>query len=130
MNEPYDAIAAGLGRAGFTHGTIIAGYGTLAGNLAIRFPDSRVLHTEYPDFQPVSTQSGQCLLVWDRHRSRRGSPEEIGPPEDVRQYAGALDVGLTGSEPVGVVEAPFLFDARRIRRVYYTLLPDGAGRCR
>jgi 4-amino-4-deoxy-L-arabinose transferase-like glycosyltransferase len=130
MNEPYDAIAAGLARAGFTRGTIVAGYGTLAGNLAIRFPDSRVLHTEYPDFEPVAKGSGQCLLVWDRHRARRAAPEEIGPPEDVRQFAGALGVGLTGSEPVSVVEAPFLFDARRIRRVYYMLVPDGAGRCR
>ena len=130
MNEPYDVIAARLAQAGFTHGTIVAGYGTLAGNLAIRFPDSRVLHTEYPDFQPAGGVSGQCLLVWDRHRSRRGRPEETGPPEDVRQYAATLEVGLTGSEPVGMVDAPFLFDAARIRRVYYILLPDGAGRCR
>jgi 4-amino-4-deoxy-L-arabinose transferase-like glycosyltransferase len=130
MNEPYDAIATGLARAGFTHGTIVAGYGTLAGNLAIRFPDSRVLHTEYPDFQPAGGGAGQCLLVWDRQRSRRGSPQEVGPPEDVRRYAAALDVGLTGAEPVGVAEAPFLFDAQRIRRVYFILLPDGAGRCR
>ena len=130
MNEPYDAIAAGLARAGFTHGTIVAGYGTLAGNLAVRFPDSRLLHTEYLDFQPTGEGSGQCLLVWDRHRVRRGSPEESGPPEDVRRYAAALEVELTGSEPVGMVEAPSLFDAQRIRRVYYILLPDGAGRCR
>jgi 4-amino-4-deoxy-L-arabinose transferase-like glycosyltransferase len=130
MNEPYDAIAAGLRHAGFTRGTIVAGYGTLAGNLTTRFPDSRVLHTEYPDFQPAAGSPGQCLLVWDRHRSRRGRPEETGPPEDVRQYAGALEVGLTDSEPVGMVDAPFLFDTGRIRRVYYILLPDGAGHCR
>ena len=130
MNEPYDAIATELSRLGFTHGTIVAGYGTLAGNLAVRFPESRVLHTEYPDFQPTAEGSGQCLLVWDRHRSRRGSSEELGPPEDVRLYAAAVGVGLTGSEPVGVVEAPFLYDPRRIRRVYYILLPDGAGHCR
>jgi 4-amino-4-deoxy-L-arabinose transferase-like glycosyltransferase len=130
MNEPYDAIATGLSRAGFTHGTIVAGYGTLAGNLAVRFTDSRILHTEYPDFQPAREDSGQCLLVWDRRPGRRGNPDEIGPPEDVRRYAEALDVALTGSEPVGVVETPFLFDARRIRRVHYILLPDGAGRCR
>jgi len=126
MTEPYDGIATGLRRAGFTHGTIVAGYGTLAGNLAVRFPDSRILHTEYPDFQPVVEGQGQCLLVWDRQRG----PDELGPPEDVRRFAAALEVGLTGSEAVGVVEAPSLFDADRIRRVYYILLPGGAGRCR
>jgi 4-amino-4-deoxy-L-arabinose transferase-like glycosyltransferase len=130
INEPYDAIATGLSRAGFTHGTVVAGFGTLAGNLAVRFPDSRVLHTEYPDFLPVAEGSGQCLLVWDRHRGKQGDADEVGPPDDVRRYAATLDVELTGSEPVGVVEAPFLYDALRIRRVDYLLLPDGAGRCR
>ncbi len=128
MNEPYDAIAAGLASAGFTRGTIVAGFGTLAGNLAVRFPDSRVLHTEYPDFQPPTDGRGQCLLVWDRHlRGTRGIPEV---PEDVRQLAATLDVTLIASEPVGVVEAPLRFDPRRVRRVHYILRPDGTGRCR
>jgi lipopolysaccharide core galacturonosyltransferase RgtB len=129
MNEPYDALATELRRAGFTHGTIVAGYGTLAGNLAVRFPGSRVLHTEYPDFEPAVDGPGQCLLVWDRHRGKRGSPDEIGLPDDVRAFAAALGVELTGAEPAGAVEAPFLYDARRIRRVYFILLPEGAGRC-
>lgn len=130
MNEPYDAVAAGLARAGFTRGTIVAGFGTLAGNLAVRFPDSRVLHTEYPDFQPPSRGSGQCLLAWDRHRRQQGNPDASRPPEDVEQFAARLGVTLTGSERIGVVEAPFLHDAGRVRRVYYLLFPDGVGRCR
>jgi 4-amino-4-deoxy-L-arabinose transferase-like glycosyltransferase len=130
MNEPYDAVASGLARAGFAQGTIVAGFGTLAGNLAVRFPDSRVLHTEYPDFQPPGGSAGQCLLAWDRHRRERDSPDPSRPPEDLLRLGATLGVALTGSERVGVVEAPFLFDRRRVRRVYYVLFPDGTGRCR
>jgi 4-amino-4-deoxy-L-arabinose transferase-like glycosyltransferase len=128
MNEPYDAVAAGLASAGFTRGTIVAGFGTLAGNLAVRFPDSRVLHTEYPDFQPPRHGRDQCLLVWDRRL--RGSRDNPQVPEDVRSLAAALEVPLTGSERVGVVEVPLRFDRRNVRRVHYILRPDGAGRCR
>lgn len=126
MNEPYDAVAAGLVRAGFTRGTIVAGFGTLAGNLAVRFPGSRTLHTEYPAFVPPPGRPGQCLLVWDRRR--RADPD--GVPEDVRALAATLGVTLNGSEPIGVVEAPFLFNPKRIRRTSYVLFPDGVGGCR
>ena len=87
-----------------------------------------MLHTEYPDFQPPTDGRGQCLLVWDRHL--RGTREIPEVPADVRQLAATLDVTLTGSEPVGVVEAPLRFDPRRVRRVHYILRPDGAGQCR
>ena len=130
MNEPYDAVAEGFRRAGFTRGTIVAGFGTLAGNLAVRFPDSRVLHTEYPDFLPAAGSPGQCLVTWDRHRGEGDNPDTPLPPDDVQRLAATLGVALTGSEPVGVVEAPFLFDPARVQRVYYILFPDGAGRCR
>jgi 4-amino-4-deoxy-L-arabinose transferase-like glycosyltransferase len=130
MNEPYDAVAAGLARAGFTRGTILAGFGTLAGNLAVRFPDSRVLHTEYPDFRPPGRgDHGQCLLTWDRQRGERGEHDTPGMPDDLRALAATLGVPLAGSEPVGVVEAPLRFDRRHVRRVYYVLLLDGAGHC-
>ena len=130
MNEPYDEVAAGLARAGFTRGTIVAGFGTLAGNLAVRFPDSRVLHTEYPGFRPPAGRPGQCLLAGDRHRNERGTPDAPGPPEDVRRLGDALGVALTGGERIGVVEAPFLFDRRRVRRVHYILFPGGIADCR
>jgi hypothetical protein len=130
MSEPYDDVATGLSRAGFTRGTIVAGFGTLAGNLAVRFPDARVLHTEYLDFRPPPGSAGQCLIVWDRHRRWRGGPAAPGPPEDVQRLAAALGVALTGSEPVGVVEAPFRFAPAQVRRVYYILFPEGAGQCR
>jgi 4-amino-4-deoxy-L-arabinose transferase-like glycosyltransferase len=126
MNEPYDAVAAGLARAGFTHGTIVSGFGTLAGNMAVRFPGSRVLHVEYPDFRPRSASDGQCLLVWDRPRGDRGSD---AMPADVRALAERLGVTFAGSEPTGTIEAPLRFDRRHVRRTHYLLLP-GIGRCR
>jgi 4-amino-4-deoxy-L-arabinose transferase-like glycosyltransferase len=128
MNEPYDAIASGLAGAGFTRGTIVAGFGTLAGNLAVRFPGSRVLHTEYPDFRPPGEGTGQCLLAWDQHGHGRAAAPEI--PKDVQRLAATLGVVLTGSERIQVVEAPLRFDRRHIRRVSYLLLPDGVGYCR
>jgi 4-amino-4-deoxy-L-arabinose transferase-like glycosyltransferase len=130
MNEPYDAIAAGLARAGAARGTIVAGFGTLAGNLAVRFPEARVLHTEYPRFMPPGRGDGQCLLVWDRQRGERGDRDTPAIPDDLRALAARLDVPLTGAEPVGVVAAPFRFDPRHVRRAYYVLLPDGSGHCR
>jgi 4-amino-4-deoxy-L-arabinose transferase-like glycosyltransferase len=130
MNEPYDAIAAGLRRAGFTRGTIVAGFGTLAGNLAVRFPDARVLHTEYPDFRPPAGGGGQCLLTWDRRRGEREDRDTPRMPDDLRALTAALGVRLAASEPIGVLEAPFRFDRRHVRRVYYILLPEGAGGCR
>jgi hypothetical protein len=124
-------VAAELEHRGFTGGTIIAGFGTIAGNLAVRLPHARVLHTEYPEFLPPAGAPGQCLLVWDRHQRRRGDGAKAdAPPADVARLAASLDVALTGAEPIGVVEAPFLHDPTRIRRVHYILFPDGAGRCR
>jgi 4-amino-4-deoxy-L-arabinose transferase-like glycosyltransferase len=130
MNEPYDVIAAGLVDAGFRRGTIVAGFGTLAGNLAVRFPDSRVLHTEYPDFRPPGRGNDQCLLVWDRQRGEIGDQDTPEMPEDLRALAAILRTRLKGTEPVGVIEAPFRFDPRHVRRVYYVLLPRGQGWCR
>jgi 4-amino-4-deoxy-L-arabinose transferase-like glycosyltransferase len=130
MNEPYDAVAAGLARAGFTRGTILGGFGSLAGNLAVRFPDSRVLHTEYPGFRPARRGDAQCLLVWDHRRAGPGARDARAMPEDLRTLAADVGVRLTGSEPVGVVEAPYRFDPRRVRRTYYVLLPQGSGDCR
>lgn len=128
MNEPYDAIADGLRRAGFRRGTIVAGFGTLAGNLRVRFPDSRVLHVEYADFQPPAIGGGQCLLVWTpRHLAPDAAPRV---PDDLRALAAAVGVPLTGSEIPETLAAPFHRDPRHVRRVHFLLFPDGAGGCR
>jgi hypothetical protein len=127
MNEPYDAIADALRAAGFRRGTIVAGFGTLAGNLRVRFPDSRVLHVEYPDFRPPAAASGQCLLVWDR---RLGRNTAAAVPDDLRALAAATGIRLSGGEPVRVLVVPFRHDPRHVRRVHFVLLTQGEAGCR
>jgi hypothetical protein len=129
MNEPYDEIAAGLAGAGFREGTIVAGDGSLGGNLAVRFPGTRVLHAEYPDYRPPERAgAGQCLLAWEPRGARPDAPARV--PPDVGALARRLGVTLTGAEPVRTVQAPFRWSGRHVRRVDFVLLPGGAGRCR
>ena len=87
-------------------------------------------HTEYPDFQPPDPGDGQCLLTWDRQRGEREDRDTPGMPDDLRALVAGLAVPLTGSERVGVVAAPFRFDPRHVRRVYYVLLSSRPGHCR
>jgi 4-amino-4-deoxy-L-arabinose transferase-like glycosyltransferase len=129
MNEPYDRIAAELAAAGFREGTVVAGVGSLAGNLAVRFPGTRVLHAEYPEYRPPGRAGrGQCLLAWEPRGARPDAPARV--PREVRALARRLDVVLTGVEAVRTIDAPFRWSARHVRRVDFVLLPDGAGRCR
>ena len=131
MNEPYDAVAAGLSRESASRaGPSSRDSATLAGNLAVRFPHARVLHTEYPDFRPPPGPRGSASWSGTATGGGAAATPAPGPPEDVQRLAATLGVALTGSEPVGVVEAPFRFAPARVRRVYYVIFPDGAGHCR
>jgi hypothetical protein len=82
------------------------------------------------DFRPPGRGNDQCLLVWDRERGEVGDRDTPEMPEDLRAFAAVLRIRLKGTEPVGVIEAPFRFDPRHVRRVYYVLLPRGQGWCR
>jgi 4-amino-4-deoxy-L-arabinose transferase-like glycosyltransferase len=128
FNVPYDWIADEIAAAGFSRGTIVAGGGALAGNLRLRFPDSRVIRLTNPDYVPPSRpplhNKGQCLLVW-----------ELGPPDTVqaklREWATAtLGVGWNGQEPVHTIDVPYRFSKHYTFRVAYVLLADGSARCR
>lgn len=127
LNEPYDAIAAGLAGSGFKGGTIVAGPGALGGNLRLRFPDARVISLENPYYvppRPVDAADGQCLVAWERDGL-------AAVPPDLRDFlAAALDVRLTGQEPVRVAEASYRHAPDHLRRVAYLLFPQGAAHCR
>ena len=56
------------------------------------------------------------------------APPPPGLPRTSGALAAGLGVGLTGSERVGVVEAPLLFDPQHVRRVYYVLFPGRGAR--
>lgn len=126
-NEPYDVLAERLSASGFRKGTIVAGKGPFAGNLRLRFPDSRVISLESPYYVPPpvgDVGTGQCLVVWERG-------EATAVPSDVRTLlAFDLDVDLGGETAIRAVEAPFRFAPGRVRRVHFVLLTEGAGRCR
>jgi 4-amino-4-deoxy-L-arabinose transferase-like glycosyltransferase len=124
LNVPYDRIAAQLRAAGFTRGTIAVGEGSLAGNLRLAFPASRVIRLANPDYLPSRRGGGQCLLAWDKER------DETVPREMRGWLAAALGVTLGDDPPVRLAEARYHFSRRQTLRVRYVLLPEGAGNCR
>ncbi len=127
FNVPYDRVAGEIAAAGFSRGTIVAGGGALAGNLRLRFPDSRVIRLTNPDYVPAphsSLRDGQCLLVWELEPKRT-------VPAGFREWATAtLGVGWSGQEPVRVIDVPFRLSRHYRFRVAYVLLVDGPGQCR
>jgi 4-amino-4-deoxy-L-arabinose transferase-like glycosyltransferase len=124
LNAPYDVVAARLAEAGFRRGTIAAGEGPLAGNLRLWFPDSRIMRLTNPDYVPPEKGGGQCLIAWEK------GPADTVPAEIRSWLAAALDLPLSGGEPVRAVEAPYHHSARRTLVVRYVLLDGGRGRCR
>jgi len=124
LNEPYDVAAAEIATAGFAKGTIVAGPGPVAGNFRLSFPDSRVISLESPYYIPPAAGNGQCLIVWERG-------DGAAVPGDLRALmASALEVTLTGEEPIRVAEARYRFAENQIRRVYFVLSVSGLASCR
>jgi 4-amino-4-deoxy-L-arabinose transferase-like glycosyltransferase len=119
LNAPYDVVATALASAGFSRGTIAAGEGPLAGNLRLRFPDSRVIRLANPDYLPPTAGGGQCLVVWE---------EPVDRSALLAWVASALDARLD-DEPVRTVAARYHHARERTLRVGYVLLPAGRGRC-
>jgi hypothetical protein len=127
FNVPYDRVAGEIAAAGFSRGTIVAGGGALAGNLRLRFPDSRVIRLTNPDYVPAprpSLRDGQCLLVWELEPKRT-------VPAGFREWATAtLGLSWSGQESVRVIDVPFRLSRHYRFRVAYVLLADGPGQCR
>jgi 4-amino-4-deoxy-L-arabinose transferase-like glycosyltransferase len=120
---PFTALADQLRQAGFARGTIVADDLYVAGNLRLRFPDSRVIDPDFPaSIRPPPTGDGQCLLVW---------PEGQGRPVAavVRQLEAGLSLPAAAGRRVGRVEAAMPGSAKRYA-LGYQLLDPGAGECR
>ncbi len=121
LNAPYDLVAGALADAGFSRGTIAAGDGPLAGNLRLRFPDSRVVRLTNPDYLPPRVGEGQCLVVWE---------EPLGNPSALLTWMRAsLEADVAG-EPVRSVSVRYHHARELPLRVGYVLLPAGRGTCR
>jgi 4-amino-4-deoxy-L-arabinose transferase-like glycosyltransferase len=121
LNAPYDAVAKALAAEGFVRGTIAAGGGPLAGNLRLRFPDSRVVRLTNPDYLPPQLSSGQCLVVWEE-------PSDDRAPL-LAWVASALKAPVD-HEPERMVSARYRHTRELTLRVRYILLPGGRGQCR
>jgi 4-amino-4-deoxy-L-arabinose transferase-like glycosyltransferase len=121
LNAPYDAVATALASAGFSRGTIAAGEGPLAGNLRLRFPDSRVIRLTNPDYLPPTAGDGQCLAVWEVPSGDH--------PAFLAWVASVLGARVDG-EPVRTVSARYHHARERTLRVDYVFLPAGRGDCR
>ncbi len=127
--QPFAYYAAELRKAGFTQGTIVvdsAGEGMyLGGNLRQRFDGSRVLIPGYPVsvFPPARGDTNDCLIAW----LVRGDKNPMPSPGLIAWLEQAMDVRLTGAEPMGGIDA-------RIGRSEFTLryvrIPGGSGTCR
>jgi 4-amino-4-deoxy-L-arabinose transferase-like glycosyltransferase len=121
LNTPYDLVAGALVDAGFSRGTIAAGDGPLAGNLRLRFPDSRVVRLTNPDYVPPRTGEGQCLVVWE---------EPLGNPFALLAWMRASLQADVAGEPVRSVSVRYHHARELPLRVGYVLLPAGRGSCR
>jgi 4-amino-4-deoxy-L-arabinose transferase-like glycosyltransferase len=124
LAAPYDRLADGLARTGFSDGTIVVGPGSLAGSLRFRFPRARILTLEQPQYVPPREGKGQCLVVWER-----GDPARV--PENVERFLKTvLDARAPQAAPIRAVEAPYHYTVGHRRQIGYIFIPDGLGACR
>ena len=125
---PYDDFARQLRETGFKGGTIFAyfQYDPLAGNLKVRFPDSRVVSAKHPNvIAPLKHPPAQCLLIWPLV----GVPE----PNTATIRTGnesPLKLGLPQSTPWRRLTSSLLPYRDRRHELGYILLENGAGECR
>ena len=127
LNTPYDGVAGAAAAAGFRRGTIVAGPGSLGGNLRVAFPDSRVASLETPAYLPppvAGRDAGECLLVWDRANDGV-IPDDLGAWVHAR-----LDVAGPAAPPVETVTLPHRHSPGVTYRAFFVHLPEGAGGCR
>jgi 4-amino-4-deoxy-L-arabinose transferase-like glycosyltransferase len=120
LNAPYDLVGDALTTAGFTRGTIAAGEGPLAGNLRLRFPDSRVIRLQNPEYLPPAVAEGQCLVVWEEPGRER--------PRLLAWVATALAARVEGEAPQPIA-ASYHHSRTHWLRVSYILIPTGRGNC-
>lgn len=122
----YDVLAAGLGSAGFTRGTIVSHFHRLqiGANLRPWFPDSRVLSGKYPRYvpPPSALAAGQCLVIWDAALGVTAPPGALGVAKSLGARPGDRDIA-------GVIEAPLRHGGGRTFRLGYRLVRAG-GACR
>ena len=124
---PFAELAEQLRAAGFRRGTIVADGMHAAGNLRLRFPDSRVLDPAFaPEAFPPPDGQGQCLAVWPAGDT--GAP--IRRQRVLSYLWHELDLPAAAVLERGEVSAPMAGSSTRVYTLGYAFEADGAGDCR
>jgi hypothetical protein len=124
---PFAELAAQLRRLGFEEGTIVADGMHAAGNLSLRFGDSRVLDPAFPaSVFPPATGHGQCLAVWPEE----GRTASMGRERVERYLQNQLAAPWDAAPVRGEVSAPMAGSSSRMYRLGYAYFAAGAGDCR
>ncbi|MAH83789.1 MAG: hypothetical protein CBB68_05435 [Rhodospirillaceae bacterium TMED8] len=125
---PYDEFADQLRQNGFKQGTIFAYFhkDPLAGNLRVKFPQSRVVSAKHPGIiPPAQSFSGQCLLIWPVIGA-------VEPKSATIRTANlsALNTQISYDHPSKIITAklPPYYD--KAHQLEYILINEGSGRCK
>ena len=125
---PYDDFAAQLREAGFEQGTIFAFFhkDPLAGNLRVRFPDSRVVSAKHPQVVPPRRHSGtQCLIIWPVKGAVEPKSATIRTANESE-----LATKLPYDYPSQVLTANLPPWGKAPHQLEFVLIDEGRGNCR
>lgn len=125
---PYDTFADKLREAGFKRGTIFAYFhrDPLAGNLRVRFPESRVVSAKHPGaIPPAGETPGQCLIIWPLKGAEDPKSATIRTANESR-----LATKLSYEIPSKVTSASLPPWGNRRNQIGFALIEGGAGDCR
>jgi hypothetical protein len=90
------------------------------------FPDSRIVDLKLLDLAdpPRNIDAGQCLLIWD-------NVDDASVGEGVIALAGRrFDVAAAALTPIQSIARPMVNAPKRIIRLGFIVIPEGAGKCR
>ena len=115
---PTTRYADSFRQAGFLSGTIAAPEPSLAGNLRLQFPDSRVVTPQAPARTFGPPVGGECLIAW---------PGNGNLPPRLRDYVTATyGAKLQDRAVQGDVEAAPLKGKGSLQRMNFLILAQGA----
>ncbi len=128
LHIPYPALAEDIRRAGFERGTIVSHFSRYKNGGILRpfFPDARIVDLKLLDLAdpPPNIDAGQCLLIWD-------NVDDAGVGEGVIELAGRrFDVAAEALTPMQTIARPMVNGPKRIIRLGFIVIPEGAGKCR
>ena len=128
LHIPYPAFAEDIRRAGFERGTIVSHFSRYKNGGILRpfFPDARIIDLKLLALAdpPRNIDAGQCLLIWD-------DVDDASVRQGVIALAARrFDVEAAALRPMQTIARPMVNGPKRIIRLGFILIPEGAGKCR